>query len=159
MQKYLKLTKHLTQEFDKVEFVQIPKSQNMIADEIEKLTSSKEGLISMGLEMEAKKRLSIEDISTSAIQNTSSWMTAIISFLQDDHLPLDFEEARKVKKRAARFMILNDILYKRGFSMPYLKCLDEEEAKYILKENHERVCRDHTGPRSLVSKLVRIGYF
>ena len=113
----------------------------------------------MGLEMEAKKRLSIEDISTSAIQNTSSWMTAIISFLQDDHLPLDFEEARKVKKRAARFMILNDILYKRGFSMPYLKCLDEEEAKYILKENHERVCRDHTGPRSLVSKLVRIGYF
>ena len=45
MQKYLKLTKHLTQEFDKVEFVQIPKSQNMIADEIEKLTSSKEGLI------------------------------------------------------------------------------------------------------------------
>ena len=42
MQKYLKLTKHLTQEFDKVEFVQIPKSQNMIADEIEKLTSSKE---------------------------------------------------------------------------------------------------------------------
>ena len=86
-------------------------------------------------------------------------MTQIISFLQDDHLPLDFEEARKVKKRAARFMILNDILYKRGFSMPYLKCLDEEEAKYILKENHERVCRDHTGPRSLVSKLVRIGYF
>ena len=86
MQKYLKLTKHLTQEFDKVEFVQIPKSQNMIADEIEKLTSSKEGLISMGLEMEAKKRLSIEDISTSAIQNTSSWMTLIISFLQDGHL-------------------------------------------------------------------------
>ena len=29
MQKYLKLTKHLTQEFDTVEFVQIPRSQNM----------------------------------------------------------------------------------------------------------------------------------
>ena len=29
MQKYLRLTKHLTQEFDKVEFVQIPRSQNM----------------------------------------------------------------------------------------------------------------------------------
>ena len=86
-------------------------------------------------------------------------MTPIISFLQDSHLPQDAEEARKVRKRAARFMILNDTLYKRGFSMPYLKWVDEEEAKYILKEIHEGVCRDHASPRSLVSKVVRTGYF
>ena len=43
--------------------------------------------------------------------------------------------------------------------MPYLICVDEEEAKYILKEIHERVCEDHVGPRSLVSKVVKIGYF
>ena len=64
-----------------------------------------------------------------------------------------------MRKRAARFTILNDILYKRRFSMPYLKCIDEEEAKYILKEIHEGVCGDHVGPRSLVSKVVRTGYF
>ena len=86
-------------------------------------------------------------------------MTPIISFLQDGHLPQDIEEARKVRKRAARFTIMNDTLYKRGFSMPYLKCVDEEEAKYILKEIHERVCEDHAGPRSLVSKVIRTGYF
>ena len=57
-------------------------------------------------------------------------MTPIISFLQDGHLTQDIEEARKVRKRATRFTILNDTLYKRGFSMPYLKCVDEEEAKY-----------------------------
>ena len=34
MQKYLRLTRHLTQEFDKVEFAQILKSQNMVADEV-----------------------------------------------------------------------------------------------------------------------------
>ena len=62
-------------------------------------------------------------------------------------------------KRVARFTILNDTLYKRGFSMPYLKCVDEEEAKYILEEIHERVCRDHSGLRSLVSKVFRTGYF
>ena len=56
-------------------------------------------------------------------------------------------------------MILNDILYKKGFSMPYLKCVDEEEAKHILEKIHERVCGDYTGPKSLVSKVVRIGYF
>ena len=61
-------------------------------------------------------------------------------------------EAKKVRKKAARFTILNDTLYKRGFSMPYLKCVDEEEAKYILEEIHQGVCGDHTVPRSLVSK-------
>ena len=86
-------------------------------------------------------------------------MTPIISFLQDGHLPQDVEKARKVRKRAARFTILNDILYKRGFSMPYLKCVDEEEAKYILKEIHEGVCGDHAGPRSLVRKVIKIGCF
>ena len=86
-------------------------------------------------------------------------MTPIVSFLQDGRLPLDAEEAKKIKKRVARFTILNDTLYKRGFSMPYLKCVDEDEAKYILEEVHEGVCRDHVGSRSLVSKVIRIGYF
>nr|XP_023876608.1 uncharacterized protein LOC111989033 [Quercus suber] len=122
----------------------------MIVDEIAKLASLKEGSTGMGLKMEGQKRPSIEEISTFAIQNTNNWMTPIISFLQDDHLPQDVEEAKKVRKKATRFMILNDTLYKRGFSMPYLKCVDEEEAKYILKEIHEGVCGDHTSPRSLV---------
>ena len=62
-------------------------------------------------------------------------MTPIISFLQDEHLPQDIEEA---KKRAARFMILNGTLYKKGFSMTYLKCVDEEEVRYILEEIHAK---------------------
>ena len=41
-------------------------------------------------------------------------MTPIISFLLDGHLPQDTDEARKIRKRAARFTILNDTLYKRG---------------------------------------------
>ena len=36
IQKYLRLMKRMTQELDRVEFVQIPKSQNMLADEIAK---------------------------------------------------------------------------------------------------------------------------
>ena len=43
--------------------------------------------------------------------------------------------------------------------MPYLKCVDEEEAKYILEEIYEGVCGDHADPRLLVSKIIRIGYF
>ena len=42
MQKYLRLTRHLTREFDEVEFVQVPRKQNVLANEILKLASSKE---------------------------------------------------------------------------------------------------------------------
>ena len=52
MQKYVRLTRHLTQEFNRVEFEQIPRSQNMTADEVSKLVSSEEEGINTNLEME-----------------------------------------------------------------------------------------------------------
>ena len=81
-------------------------------------------------------------------------MTPIILFLLDEHLPQDTDKAKKIRKRAARFTVLNDTLYKRGFFMPYLKCVDQDEAKYILEEIHEGVCGDHAGPKSLVIKVI-----
>ena len=39
--------------------------------------------------------------------------------------------------------------------MPYLRCIEEEEAKYILRE----VYGDHIVPRSLVSKIIKAGYY
>ena len=86
-------------------------------------------------------------------------MTLILSFLRDGQLLANVEEARKVRKRVARFTILNDAMYKRGFSMSYLKCVEESKAKYIfsmsylkcvkeskakyiLEEIHEGVCRE-----------------
>ena len=67
MQKYVKLTKHLTQEFDRVEFTQIPRSQNMMADEVSKLTSLEEEGISTNLEMEVQKHPSIKEVPTFTI--------------------------------------------------------------------------------------------
>ena len=126
----------------------------MAANEIAKMASSEEGSTSMELDMLIQKRPSIEEVPTFAIQSTINWMTPIVSFLQDGHLPHDAEEAKKIKKRATKFTILNDVLYRRGFSMPYLKCADEDEAKYILEKIHEGVCEDHASPRSLVSKVI-----
>ncbi|XP_050249037.1 uncharacterized protein LOC126696316 [Quercus robur] len=159
MQKYLKLTRQLTQEFDTVDFVQIPRNQNIEADEVSKLASSEAGMTSTDVAIEIQKYPSIEEVAVLTTQSTNTWMTPLISFLRDGHLPQNTDEARNVKKRAARFTILNDVLYKRGFSMLYLKCVDEDEAKYILEEVHGGVCGDHAGPRSLVNKVIRAGYF
>ena len=81
MQKYLKLTKHLTQEFEEVEFVQVLRSQNMAVDEISKLASLEEGWMNKDLAMEIQKHPSIEEVPTFTIQSGSSWMTPIVSFL------------------------------------------------------------------------------
>ena len=67
MQKYLRLTRHLTREFDKVEFVQVPRNQNVLADEISKLASSEEGGLSKNLTMDVQKHLCIEEVPTLAI--------------------------------------------------------------------------------------------
>ncbi|XP_075655257.1 uncharacterized protein LOC142625500 [Castanea sativa] len=159
MQKYLKLIKHLACGFDKLDFVRIPRDRNAAADEVAKIASSEEEPTNSEILMEIQKHPSIEEVPVLSIQSIGGWMAPIVSYLQDGHLPRDSVEARKIKARAARFTILNDTLYKRGFSLPYLKCIDEEEAKYVLHEIHEGICGDHAGPRSLVSKVVRAGYF
>ena len=81
MQKYLKLTRKLTQEFDTVEFIQIPRSQNMGADEVSKLASSEEGRTTMDLVIEVQKHPSIEEVAMFTLQSPDTWMTPIISFL------------------------------------------------------------------------------
>ena len=74
-------------------------------------------------------------------------------------LPDAKETARKLKVQAARFTMINGVLYKRGFSRPYLRCLGLEEADYVMREVYERVYRNHSGSRSLVHKLIQAGYY
>ena len=56
-------------------------------------------------------------------------------------------------------MLIKDVLYKRRFSRPYLRCLGHEEANYVMREIHEGICGNHSGARSLVHKLIRAGYY
>ena len=71
----------------------------------------------------------------------------------------NLEEAKKIQKRAAKFTILNEELYKRGYSQSYLRCIEKEETRYVLEEVHGGICGDHMGAKSLVRKIMRTGYF
>ena len=86
-------------------------------------------------------------------------MTPIISYLKDGSLPERKDEARRLRVRSAKYVLLNEVLYKRGFSQPYLKCLSPDEANYVLREVHEGACGNHSGARSLIHKIVRAGYY
>ena len=51
------------------------------------------------------------------------------------------------------------MLYKRGFSQPYLRCLALDEANYVLREVHERAYGNHSGAKALIHKVVWVGYY
>lgn len=63
------------------------------------------------------------------------------------------------KVQATRFVLIKDVLYKRGFSRPCLRCLILEKVDYVMREVCEGVCENHSGSRSLVHKLIRAGHY
>lgn len=52
----------------------------------------------------------------------------IRKYLDTNELPTDKEEALNVKNRAACFMVIDGVLYKRGFSKPLLRYISQYEA-------------------------------
>ena len=83
----------------------------------------------------------------------------MISYLKNGTLSNKKDAVRKLKIQASRFILIKDVLYKRGFSCPYLRCLVPEEAEYVMREIHKGIYGNHSGARSLVHKLIRAGYY
>ncbi|KAM2045509.1 hypothetical protein ACFX1T_009690 [Malus domestica] len=93
------------------------------------------------------------------LQQGDSWITPIYKFLAYGTLPNDKVQAKQIRYKSTRYLIINDQLYKRGFNLSYLRCLTPAEAKIVLWEIHEGVCKDHVGSRSLAHKVFRQGYY
>ena len=45
-----------------------------------------------------------------------NWMTPIINYLKDGRLPEGKDEARKLRIKAAKYVLIDEVLYKRGLS-------------------------------------------
>ena len=93
------------------------------------------------------------------IDSESNCTTPVISYLKNGMLSDRMDVARKLKVKASRFVIIKDVLYKRDFSHPYLRCLVPEEAEYVMREVHEEIYGNHSGARSLVHKLIKARYY
>ena len=58
----------------------------------------------------------VDDINVHEVNLESNWTTPIFSYLKNGTLPAGKEAARKLKVQAAQFVLIKDVLYKRGFS-------------------------------------------
>ena len=86
-------------------------------------------------------------------------MQLIIRYLKSEDLPSNKSEVRRLKYKAARYCLIEDTLYRRRFTLHYLKCLGDEHAEYVMREIHERICGNHYGAQSLAQKALRQGFY
>nr|GEZ39905.1 reverse transcriptase domain-containing protein [Tanacetum cinerariifolium] len=83
--------------------------------------------------VEVLENKSIKEKEVAAVieEDGPTWMTHIADYLKEGVLPGDNKEARKLRL----------------------------EADYVMREIHEGSCSMHTGPRSVVAKAIRLGYY
>ncbi|XP_060964139.1 uncharacterized protein LOC133033435 [Cannabis sativa] len=93
------------------------------------------------------------------IATSPNLMTPLEAYLNTGELPDNRNEARKMRRKAAQYIIVEGIMYRRGFSMPLLRCLIEEEASRLLSKVHDGFCGNHAVGKSLSKKSLRQGYF
>ena len=74
-------------------------------------------------------------------------------------LPTDPMSARKLRKQANWYVIYQNELYKKSFSLPLLKCATATEALKIMEQIHERICGNHIGGKALALKALRAGFY
>ena len=156
MKKYLEKVLQLAKKFKENDFVQILREENMEADALAKEASANEAIDEFD---EIQYIPSIDLPEVLQVQNKGNWMTSIISYLKDGSFSEGKDEARKLRVRSAIYVLLNEVLYKRVFSQPYLRYLASDKANYVLREVHSGACGNHSEARSLIHKVVRAGYY
>ena len=62
-------------------------------------------------------------------------------------------------RQAARYVMIEGVLYRRGYYMPLLKCVTPNQSKSLLAEVHEGFCGDDAEGKSLSKKNLQQGFF
>ncbi|XP_059064439.1 uncharacterized protein LOC131856610 [Cryptomeria japonica] len=65
----------------------------------------------------------------------------------------------RIRKLATRYILLSDILYRRSYNGLLLRCLTKAEIPVALQEAQSGSGGGHFGGKSLVYKLIHMGYY
>ena len=141
MKKYLSMVKSRVYQNFLVKFVQIPKEENEQVDCLAKAATA--------------EHIAINNQVLFFVQYSPANDKMDIQVIPKE----DHNASRKLKVRASRFILMGDVLYKRGFFYPYLWCLAPNKVDYVIRKVHEGACRNHSRAQSLVHKLIHVGYY
>ncbi|XP_074351895.1 uncharacterized protein LOC141691046 [Apium graveolens] len=144
---YLKCVQSIITRFNEVRLELIPCGKNEGTDELAKLGSCREATLLGVMLLDIQRQPSMPEHEVGSLSHNlgPTWMTPILSYIKEGSLPDEKNEARRIRYKAACYVIYNGVLYRRGFSVPLLKCIDGDECKYIIREVHDGLCGNHSG--------------
>nr|GEV29490.1 reverse transcriptase domain-containing protein [Tanacetum cinerariifolium] len=137
------------------------KWENKKAYALSKIASTSFAHLSKQVLVEELKEKSIDKKEVLAVveEEGHTWMTPIHEYLVEGILPEERKKARAIRRKARRYAATDEVLYKKSFLRPWLCCVEPLQANYVLIEIHEGSCSMHAGPRSVVAKSLRSGYY
>ena len=119
---YLAKVKEALLNFQSHFIKQIPRSENTEADTLSRLASTSHN---------AMRTVYVEDLPRPSIlggaeevapvtEAEPSWIDPLASFLLDGTLPADRNAAKRVQRQAAKYVMIDERLYRRSYTLPYL---------------------------------------
>ena len=121
----------------------VPCEHNVRTNLLSKLASTKRKGGNKSVIQEILPRPSTQKLSStlevSAIEDSDCWMTPMHDYLTKGKLPDDSKEVAVVRQRACLYVFVKGKLYRRGLSIPLLKCVDRSGENRGLMEIHEGI--------------------
>ncbi|KAJ0909268.1 putative nucleotidyltransferase, Ribonuclease H [Helianthus annuus] len=160
MARYVAKVKETTKAFGTFKLEYIPRGRNRKSDALSKLASVAFDHLAKEVKVEVLTSPSLNVTEVATIEGSQeTWMTPIIKFLRDGILPEGEWAARKIRVKALQYELIGEELYRRSYLGPSLKCIDMEEAEYVIREMHEGICGMHSGPRTVVRRAMNAGFY
>ncbi|GKC86429.1 reverse transcriptase domain-containing protein [Tanacetum coccineum] len=161
MIKYLAKAKEYISGFKSFSIENIPRNKNQKADVLSKLAFVAFNHLTKEVLVEVLDERSIErqEVHTIIEKEGDNWMTPIIRCLEEGIWPKDKNEARCLRAKIGQYTMESDILFKKGYLVSMLRCVGLLQANYVIWEIHMRSCGMHVGPRAVVRKAIRQGYY
>jgi hypothetical protein len=95
------------------------------------------------------------------IESSNPWYGDILIYLHTLKCPTSasHDEHRRIRHQAKNYLILNDMLYRRGVDCILRRCLTHEEAVIVLNDFHTGACGGHLSRLAKAQNILRAGYF
>lgn len=128
MDGYLQVVRRDLKDLKSIQVKQIPWSQNSNADALTSLATNEgiEEFDSIPVERISQPANDLIKATLMVIDPEPTWIDKIIPHLKMRACLDNVVEARKLRIRAAKYTLIDNILYKLGYSISLLRCLNEK---------------------------------
>nr|XP_025697379.1 uncharacterized protein LOC112798324 [Arachis hypogaea] len=159
LEQYWLKAKDLISKFSSFNILHVHREQNVRACILSKLAATRADTQTSVLSQLTLTKPSIELLYIENINHLHDWRTPFLEYINTGNIPRDELNHQQFKRKASFYTKVAGELYRRGFSQPLLKCLNNDEAREVMDEVHEGVCGNHIGGRALAAKIARTGYY